>query len=346
MLRLPSLLRRLATVGIAAAAVPAQAGPAPRLPEVVSIEWEVPPGCGSQAAFEDELARQITAAVADALTEPLAISVRVVRAARGWELEIKTPVGTRTLADASCAELLKTAAFVVGMSIEVYAPGGAIGDLADPGVTQAYDPENPGQPRAARPEEEEPPLVIRDAAPPRPRQAPHQFTLRASVGGDLGVLPHPTPGAGVAAGLLRGGFRVEIAASAWASQPAADPANPAQGARLSLWSFGVRGCHDLVRAASLTAAGCVGGELGRFEIEPFGVLRAGEGSAAYWAGSAGATIARELWHPLYFRLDAEVTVLPVAPSIVLGFADGSPNVTLHQPRASARALTGVEVRFR
>ncbi len=338
-------VRLIALIGIGAASSNGAAR-ADGLPALLEFEWDVPAECGDRRVFESELEVQLDPEVATGLAAPLKVRIQVRSDAHaGWVLVVQTAGGARRVDDRNCVELLKAGAMFAALLI---APEWKRRGAESPGPgdsIQAYDPENPYGETPADPALEEPPAVVRDA-PRRPHGAPIELVLRAAVGGEAILLPHPAPGVGLAAAMRRGWIRAEATATAWQTQPAINPDNPSQGVDVSLWVAGIRTCGEVARAG-FGAALCVGGELERLRIAPFGLLSDEVANPpSRLAAVVAASVLRELGHGIYLRADFEATAGANA-RVILPFADGRPEEVLHSTGIfGGRALTGLEVRFR
>jgi hypothetical protein len=318
---------------LAAASAGAYAGPdATRSPvagTAISMAWRGTAECDDRAAFEAELLGHVSGLARET---PAHVTIEIHHSESTGELELTltTAVGSRALRDPSCSELIKTAAFVLGMSIDTLVENSR-------SVKQAIDRERID---GSYVEEERPPPPVRATPPPGLSIA---ISARAGAAADLAVLPAPSAGAQVAAGVDLGSLRVEAEASSWMSQTA-HSAEPDQGVDLSLNALGVRGCQGMVRRPALAVAACVGGEVGRFSIHPFGVLSKLNTQAVWIAVSGALSASTPLWRTVSFRADIGFVAALVQPRF---YFEPLHEETLHRPGlVSGRAGAGLEVRFR
>ena len=348
-MRSPSPLVALGVLAVTSSAA------ASGVPESIVIQWQAPKGCPGQDVFEAELAEQLTPAVRASMRDQLIVTVEIrAGPSSDYELTVTTPVGRRDLSDRSCTELVKTAAFIVAMSIDVTAsnpPGGSgvspnDGEPAE--IRQAYDLESPYG-GTVKPELETPPNVTRDTPIKIVRERPPIYlAMRATLGGDIGVLPHPAPAVGIGMAVVRERFRLEVTGSTSQAQPAATVDKPSIGAELSLWTAGIRGCYE-VAPGVISGALCAGGETGRFRIDAFGIVPGTEleRDGPWWAGSTSVALERRLWGPLSARVEAGMVARLVSTVFTVSPPNDDPSVSIHKvPFISARVMSGLEVRFR
>jgi hypothetical protein len=142
------------------------------------------------------------------------------------------------------------------------------------------------------------------AAPERSWRA----LVRAGALVDGGNLPALSFGAGAAAGLVRGAWRVEVAGEYFVPRRRDEGPRLGTGGEVGLAAGGPRACYRPVRpfAGGWEASGCAGGEVGSMWGEGFGLARVKGGSGVWAALTAGAWLNAPLGAtPLALRFGGE-----------------------------------------
>ncbi|WAS92321.1 hypothetical protein [Nannocystis punicea] len=351
-------------LGLAAALAPAG----------VDLEWQAPEGCppaGDVAAATAKLlGRPLNPGEAG---ERVHARATVTREPRGFrlDLELQSQAGRdrRSLRDRRCQVLADAAAEILATAVDP--------SLA-PAVPPPLPPESDGtwpeepessdmskttpaptptlfSPVAPPPAAPAPPAAPTppgpgaddplDAPPPTPAPAPPPDPLRASLRltgvFDQGSLSGPTGGLGLALGVMRRRFRVELGLSGLAPREARlDPTQP-PGARLSLWTASLRACGVAGLRPRLELAGCGGLEAGALLGAGFGVEDARTRAQPWLAMVVGPELAVPVARRVAVTLGVDAVVPIVRPLFVL---DGIGPVFRANP-AAFRAVLGVQLRI-
>lgn len=348
-------------------------------PAGLDLEWQAPEGCPAAgdvaAATSKLLGRPLDAGDPGERVRARGV---VAREARGFhlDLELQSPAGRdrRSLRDRRCQVLADAAAEIFATAID---PSLAVGvppalppepdgtwreghDPSDinqgtppplaaaspatasspapasapaPALSRADDPLAP-PPAAPAPVAADDPL---DAPPPDPSRA----SLRLTGMFDQGSLSGPTGGLGLALGVMRRGFRVELGFAGLVPREARpDPAQP-PGVRLSLWTATLRACGVAGVRPRLELAGCGGVEAGALLGAGFGVEAARTRAQPWFAVVVGPELAVPVARRLAVTLGVDAVVPVVRPLFVL---DGVGPVFRAHP-AAFRAVLGVQLRI-
>jgi hypothetical protein len=230
------ILRGAARAALLAAAVwPAVAAADERGPSRLQLEWQAPPGCLDR----DEARAAIEAAPgasSRARGAKVVARVRIARLPDGrWNADIwmygAQGSGERSFAGGSCAHVAEAAALIVAMAL---AP--------------ADEPE---------------PARVRPPGPEPDASTPTRFFAGVRAAGDVGSLPEPSAGAGLAFGVEHGALRGELEAIAWLPQVARGAPPERVGGRFGLFTAALRGCVDAIPGSGAVQLGpCLGGEAG------------------------------------------------------------------------------------
>jgi hypothetical protein len=277
---------------VAPSAVRAQAAPEP-----VALEWTAPVGCPDRSAVLAETGQLLSKLAEAPGREPLKARGRVERRGALWklrlEIESKDGPGARDFEDESCLRLSQVAALALALAVDSSA---------------APAP-------AARPVE---PVT----------KAARRFFVRVQLGGDLGSLRAPSPGPGLAVGVLLGRARVEAVGNYWLPQQG-------NGIEDQLIEGGLRACVALVETPEIGA--CMGLEGGQLKGHS---LVDGKSLLAPWlAILVGAAVGWSFTDWLALRMEAGLGLTLLSPTF--DFA--------HQGARSAavfgRLVAGIEYHF-
>ena len=329
------------------------------------FQWSAPRGCPDRDTF--------LAGIAARRGRPLAsgqahiVARTTVTTARRFRLDLDIRVGARgearVLTARTCVALVDAAALLIALALDGPAPvGGPAADLAAdppdvaPTVNEPPPASDVDEPRPAAPPgpSTAPPVpaaapgrtAVRDAPhpePPHPRVAPRRGPggfVRLQGVGELGALPGPSGGLGLAGGLLWRRLRVELRAGSLA--PRTVVLAPAE-VRVLLFTGGVLGCARVGRGV-LEVPVCAGLEFG------------GMHGRAAGAGANGASLRRWLAAALGVGVTWRVHPRVALWTALEGFAaiqratfvlrDPGPEVPLFDPGIlSVRLGLGVELRF-
>lgn len=348
-------------------------------PAGLDLEWQAPEGCPVTADVAAATSRLLGRPLdAGGPGERVRARGVVTREARGFhlDLELQSPAGRdrRSLRDRRCQVLADAAAEIFATAVDpslavgvppalppepdgTWREGPAPSDMpqvTSPPSTAPAPVATPAPALAPAPVAADDPLAspapARVAADdpldgPAPAPAPPPDPLRASLrlAGvfDQGSLPGPTGGLGLALGVMRRGFRVELGFAGLVPREARpDPAQP-PGARLSLWTARLRACGVAGLRPRLELAGCGGIEVGALLGAGFGVEAARTRAQPWVAVVVGPELAVPVARRLAVTVGVDAQVPVVRPQFVL---DGVGPVFRAHP-AAFRAVLGVQLRI-
>jgi len=324
----------------------------PEPPPADDIQWVAPADCPDRDALLAGIARRrgrpLEPGQARVVARTSSSGPRRYRLA--LELDVAGRHDTRVLVAKTCAALVDAAALVITLAVD----GSAREPPAPPAEPLDQPPPEPEP--APGPEPVVPPVVLPEPAPatdpvpppaeplappppPRPRRRPGGF-LRLHGLGEVGALPGPTGGVGLAGGLLGRWLRVELHASYLA---------PRTGrrfdtdVRVSLVTAGALGCARLGRGV-LEVPVCLGLEAGAVPGAADGPGGRNSTVGRWLAGTGGVGAAVRV-HP---RVAVWAFLQGIAAiqrgTFVLG--EAGDDFVLHDPGVgSGRLALGVEVRF-
>jgi hypothetical protein len=164
-------------------------------------------------------------------------------------------------------------------------------------------------------------LAVRPELPLEPPPPPPVFLaravhvlLRAFSAVDVGVVPSPGLGFGLAAGVRLDAFRIDLRGAYGLNRTnRASGADQAQATIQALVALNLRGCWD-VRRDSLDLDACGGVEGAGLRGEGIGISNPLRGSAI-WAGVfVGGGIGYRMVGPMFLRLDVDLGVALQRPS--------------------------------
>jgi hypothetical protein len=295
----------------------------------VGFEWDAPAQCPSAEAVEALVVDRVGAPLREGEGDRLDVIARVRRtddgrfAMRVWIIDTN---GThrRDVEDADCALLAEAAATMVAVFVEPE-PQPEPEPGPQPEAKPAPEPEPGPQPEA------------KPAPAPQPRGPALGGDLRALGHFDLGTLPGPAGGFGLAGNVDIGRARLELLGRATF---AGELPIPGGTAAMQLWSAGLRGGF-VPRWGRVELALMVGIDVGALSARAAAVPAARGGNVA-WAAVVASPGVVFRPHPrvgLWAAVDGYVALL--RPRIVLD--DGT---HVHQPAPGGfRASAGIGVRF-
>jgi hypothetical protein len=344
----------------------------PEPPAADDIQWRVPPGCPDRDALLDGIARRRGKPLEPGQARVVA-RARVQGPQRyrlDLELEVAGRRDARVLHARTCTALVDGVALVVALAVDgdPGTPPATAPDLGVPqgGALEPSDPEalaEPAEPATAASEAVPAPVVPEALAPepealppepalpepaadappaasppaPRSRRRPGGF-LRLHGLGEVGALPGPSGGVGLAGGLLWRWFRLELHAGYLAPRVFD---HPDLRARVSLFTFGALGCARLGRGR-LEVPLCLGLEAGGLPA----VADSGRAVVGRWLAAGGGLGAAVRVHP---RVALWAFLHGLAAfqrgTLALREPDGDLRVLYDPGIGSARLALGVEVKF-
>jgi hypothetical protein len=319
------------------------------------LDWEAPSGCPGRDAVLDRT-RALTAHTATP-GEPIRASGVVTahrdeaRTTTVWRLTLETTQRSntwqRSVEAESCQELMEAGALILALAIDPNLASAA----SEPAKPEAT-PETPGN-TSARPAK--PPTSARRSrstpssafvrSSERSSGAPQSaleldFSVDASVLGDIGSLPRPALGLEGAIGVAAGRLRLQATATLVPEARAVVARDPERGGDIGLWAFGARGAY-VVPWKPVGVEGLVGFELGRIRGQGFGGTAWNTTRTSGWAaGRAGVGASLDLGR-FQVRGAVEAVVPVIRPDFVFEGLD-----QVHRPAAVAgRIVLGVGAHF-
>lgn len=186
-----------------------------------------------------------------------------------------------------------------------------------------------------------PPSQLPPSPPPVPGHAVRvQIDARALA--SLGLFPQPALGAGVAAGLATGRWRVALLGHLWPSVAQRWPDQ--RGASFRSWGLGAEGCLTLWSTSSLSLGPCVQALTGLWSARGEGFGTDLEASTAHLELALLPQAELRLGDTWSLTLAAGPVLSPLAPRLVAD--DGAHRTTRFEgSRLTGRAQSGVRVSF-
>lgn len=274
--------------------------------ERVALDWSAPEGCPDRTAVLAELDRL----VAQPPTQPQApMRARgaVLREGGLYRLHLELDAGARDLQDESCARLGQVVALSLALALETASAPVIAPEPVPPKET------GPAKKKASEGEADE---------------APRRWLVRAMLGGDLGSLRAPSPGPGLAVGILLGRTRLELGAAWWFAQEVA-------GIEYQLVSGGLRACRAVTDELEIGL--CAGVEGGRMQAR---FVSTGSSVVHGWLGLlGGAALGWGFTSWLALRLEVDIGLTLVGPDLGAAEDGRGPSPVF------GRAALGLEVRF-
>ncbi len=289
----------------------------------VVTQWVAPAGCPDEAAVRG----RVQALVPDG-TEVRA-SGTVTQVAGGFRLVLRVEGGAspgeRRLEGTSCAVLAESAAVILAMSATppvVPPPAVPVPSVQLPPVTVS-------------------PVAERERPAPPADPAPGRFRLAVLGRGDVGTLPSPAFGAGVAVGwspVRR--VLLEASGTLWTDRAGTLPSSHAQGAEFALVTVALAACYGIARPP-LQVLGCAVGEWDRTSANGFGAARTSDLVVTAWSVGGEGRLRWELGRS--FALVAGLGAL--VPTSRNEFAIRAAGTIHETSLVAGRASFGPEVRF-
>jgi hypothetical protein len=252
----------------------ADAGASPST--ALALDWNAGPGCPDGASAAASIREILGAPIATGASD--AVQVDIAPLADGlWEARIVTRgaggSGERRFVGPTCKLVSDAAVLVVAMTVDPMATAERVTAMRDASQRPA--------PTAAL------------ARPPSSDWPRMLAGLRAAA--DVGSLPGPSAGLGMALGVQYRRLRVEGEATAWLPRLALARPSRDRGGEIGLYTGALRGCWDGLRSASgeLALAGCLEGEAGVTTGQgTTGIARPKETSGLWVAAFAGLTLSQ------------------------------------------------------
>jgi hypothetical protein len=322
------------------------AQPRPRL----RLEWTAPAGCASAAEIEAAVARLLGTAPAPTDSTTLDV-VATARPGLGglWQGEVElrsgAKVGRRNIQAESCQAVADATALIAALTID---PDAVTAQQAPPSAETSSVP--PASPTAATSAPAPapapaPPRLLKATTPPAVSRQRLSVWAEPLVIADVGALPKPTIGAGVAGGINWNRSTLEVGAAQFAEGTATIAGTvPAAGGDFRLRAFWLAVCPAL-QAGPFDLGVCGQVELAAMKGTGFGVSSGYENSYLWPAvgggGLARLRLSRAFSVPLRLGLSFPLRY----PTFTLkGIAENQGRV--HRPAlGSGRLSLGVAVTF-
>ncbi len=272
-----------------AASAFAQEAPPTRL----DLQWQAAEGCPDQ--------QSATASIEALLGEQPAgeqpgttVRVQIDRLPSGqWEARITTPdreiIGERVLQATSCELLAGAAALIVAIALDPVA-------TAERMAEREREPPAPPAKPLPDPAPAPPPRTPTARAPAAAIAEATDDTTRLAgglrVSGDLGSLPGPSLGIGLALDLLHERLLLQAEATAWLPRVALRGPVEGSGGEIGLYSGALRGCLDLVQTPGrgFCLAPCLAAEAGLSTGIGFNLTHPERSHSPWVAGLAGLAV--------------------------------------------------------
>ena len=251
--------RRLGAAGasLCLAAWPATATAA-ELGRGIELAWVAPAGCPDEAWAKQAIQGYLGQRKLDS-AKPVDVRVEIAPIAGGrFRAAISLEGGARgdrRFEGATCARVADAAVLIVALMFD---PVQVVAQIETP-------------PAGARSTDVGPsPEAQRSSTVGR---APRSLQLAFQAAGDVGSLPEPTVGAGIAAGVRFGRTLLSADAMAWFPRRANAGPNAESGGEIGLYTASVRGCFAGLRVweSSLELDPCVRAEAGLSSGQGFGI---------------------------------------------------------------------------
>jgi hypothetical protein len=312
---------------------------APPIPIV--LDWRSADACA------DADANYVLNEVTRLLHSPEAASTdRAVRAivtmrpnANGWRADLQTETdgvrGSRTFFGGTCRAAAHAVALVLAIMINPEK------------VARHHEPEPEEAPRTPPPRSEGPTSSVATSSPVE-TAPPRAYRFSASILGstDVGTMPVPSLGAGLAAGLLMSRLRFEILAMASPPRSAPLTDTPGVGARFHSFRGATRLCASIL-GGTIEVSPCLGAEFVELSGKGFGISSPNE-TTLRWGEASGGGFLRWAVSPHFgLRLEAIAQVPIQRRSFVMSGSEGGvPLGTVHTvPPVTSRLGLGMDVRF-
>lgn len=284
----------------------------PGLP--LTLVYDAPVECPAQEALRGAVEKLVTSERA----RPLSVRVTISKWGDSYQASIDSAGGSpRVLRGSTCSEVVEGTSVVLALAVTPQGLAAGEQEVKDVGATGARRRSSPFAARETR------------------------GIVGASARGDVGTLPHATPGFGGQLGLERSRWSAYVAGSYWMTAQGSLPSEPALGGKFSWWTGAALGCSAPVTGA-LRLDLCAGAEFGVLSGLGTGALSPRKNPSTAWGAltaSLGARWAISGGFRLHSSFGVAVPLLGRRPFTV----DGAP---VHEPAAvAARAEVGPELVF-
>jgi hypothetical protein len=203
----------------------------------ISLEWHAPPGCPDEVWARGAIDGYLGHRKADAF-KPMTVRVDITAAPAGrWRAQLSMgggASGDRVFEGATCARVGDAAVLIVALMLD---PTEVVTQIESPRAEAPRADTSGAAPNAANEDGQH--SVGRDAS---------RFELAVLATGDVGSLPEPSVGAGLAGGVRFGRVLVQADAVAWVPRRAYGGPTASSGGEIGLYSASLRGCFTFTGA--------------------------------------------------------------------------------------------------
>jgi hypothetical protein len=309
----------------------ATAWSAPAWAAPVELQWNAAASCPSASYVVGEVGRILGGSSGPESTVRARADVTHEESGP-WKVTLTTQgegaSGRRSFSAESCQALADATALILAMTV-------------NPNVTPTEPPPTP----AAAPVTEPAPPAPAPPSSSTPNELLH-FSVRASLAGDVGMLPSASVGPEVGLAWLPGHLRAEVSASYLGPQLATSAASQGAGADIELWTFSARAGYAWP-VGTFALGPLAGVDVESLSADGFGGTASSFHQSAVLAAIGGGGLL--MWSPLPslgLRLTAQAEVPLSRPSFVVVDPAPAPAELVHRPSAiGGRAALGVEWRF-
>jgi len=317
-----------ASLCLASAAWPAIATAAP-LGRGIELAWVAPAGCPDEAWATQAIQGYLGQRKLDS-AKPVDVRVEIAPIAGGrFRAAISLEGGARgdrRFEGATCARVADAAVLIVAL-------------MFDPVEVVAQMETPPAGPRSAD-------VVPSPEAQPSSTdgRAARNFELAFQAAGDVGSLPEPTVGAGIAAGVRFGRTLLSADAMAWFPRRAVAGPNAESGGEISLYTASVRGCFAALRVweSTFELDPCVRAEAGLSSGQGFGIAEPSSSTNPWGAVFVGLALRQLTTASLAAYLAVEGGVPFLRPNYIIEDF----GTVFHAGPVLARVSFGLEWTFR
>jgi hypothetical protein len=310
----------------------------------LTLEWRAPAECPDGKTVEREVSRLLGGAPA---ARPFTAVAEVTHEDARWRVQLRTQsaenVGDRAIESETCGELADATALVLAMAIDparvAATRASPVAPAADAGIdvlttVNVIPPSTPATASTA-------PTAVPTAppsSPPRPPPPRRTFAIGPYVLGDVGALPNPGVGPGLAFAWTPGALRLQLTGLFFPANTARLPFS--RGGTFELYGAHAAGCYEVL-VDVFEIGPCVGVEVGALKGTGFGINKQTPALAFWAAPSVGGAFAWRIGSSFALRLELAALFPLQRPEFVLDGVGG-----VHRPAAVlGRAGLGAEVRF-
>lgn len=312
----------------------------PQTPEPrVTLRWDAPQSCPTQAELEQEIRRYVGAAATAADKVDAAATVNRDATTYRLSLTLRTGAGqARTeLASSQCQVLADAVALKVAMALD---PMAVVTGLHNTNATALETPTTPAK------------LLALGPVPPRPGPAPlgpgadtrvserRPFGVHAGVGVSAGDLPGIGAGARFGAAWQPGVLRLQLTAGYWPRRVVR--ARDGRGGAISLGEVAAFVCVVGPVGRRFEVPVCLGPEFGAMSSEGRGVADPQRTTQLWVAAVAQPGI---VFKAIPNRLSLRLGLDAVIPIRRLGFRVSPTEEIYRVPQATIRSFLGLELRL-